>query len=522
MAKPYSEILKRYRLSEFRPEWGALKRGIEKECLRVTPQGEISTADHPAALGSALTNPYITTDFSEALLEFITPAYNNIGDCLQMLEDIHRFSLQNLENDEMLWLASMPCPLPDESKIRLAQYGSSNIGRLKTLYRQGLSNRYGRFMQAIAGIHYNFSMPEDFWAPYQKICGDNGSLQNFRTAKYLHLIRNFHRYSWLLVYLFGASPAACKCFVQGRKHNLQELDASSVYLPDATCLRMSNLGYKSDAQKSLFVCYNELKSYADCLYSAMHTPYPAYEKIGLKKNDEYLQINTNLLQLENEFYSTIRPKRVISKGQRPLQALTSAGIEYVEVRVLDLNPCLPLGIDAEQIRFLDTFLLHCLLSESPACNKQEFFEVSSNLALVVENGRNPDLKLKLAGEPKGMREWANEFCAELAHSAALLDEMQGGSAHMDSLNVQTAKVNNPALTPSGKILAEMQAKRLSFFEFSMQQSLKHKAYLQNNGLGAKAEADMRSTAAESVVRQREIEAADTLSFDEYLAQWNAN
>lgn len=522
MAKPYSDILKRYQLPEFRPEWSALKRGIEKECLRVSSEGQISTADHPAALGSALTNPYITTDFSESLLELITPAYNNINDCLQMLENIHRFSLQNLENNEMLWLSSMPCPLPDESKIRLAQYGSSNIGRLKTLYRQGLSNRYGRFMQAIAGIHYNFSMPEDFWAPYQRICGYTGSLKNFRTAKYLHLIRNFHRYSWLLVYLFGATPAACKCFVQGRKHNLQELDASTVYLPEATCLRMGNLGYKSDAQKSLFVCYNELKSYADCLYNAMHTPYPAYEKLGLKKNGEYLQINANLLQLENEFYSTIRPKRVIRKGQRPLQALTTAGIEYVEVRVLDLNPYLPLGIDAEEIRFLDTFLLHCLLSESTACHKQEFFEVSSNIALVVENGRNPDLQLTRAGVPKGMREWANEFCTELAYSAALLDEMQGGSAHTDSLNIQTAKVNNPALTPSGKILAEMQAKRLSFFQFSMQQSLSHKAFLQNNGLGAKAEADMRSTAAESVARQREIEAADSLGFDDFLAQWNAN
>ena len=221
MAKPYSESLTRYHLPEFKPLWGALKRGIEKECLRVTPSGHIATSDHPSVLGSALANPYITTDFSEALLEFITPVYDNIDECLGMLENIHRFTLQNLENDEMMWVSSMPCPLAAESDIRLAEYGSSNIGRLKYLYRQGLSNRYGRLMQVIAGIHYNFSMPESFWPPYQKICGDQGSLQEFRSSKYLHLIRNFHRYSWLLIYLFGASPAACKCFVQGRKHNLQ-------------------------------------------------------------------------------------------------------------------------------------------------------------------------------------------------------------------------------------------------------------------------------------------------------------
>lgn len=525
MAKPskaYSDSLQRYQLPEFKAEWGAVKRGIEKESLRVTPEGYIATTDHPPALGSALTNPYITTDFSEALLEFITPAYADIDQCLTTLEQIHRFTLQNLENDEMLWVCSMPCPLAAESDIRLAEYGTSNIGRLKNLYRHGLSNRYGRLMQVISGIHYNFSMPESFWRPFQKMCGDTGSLQDFRTNKYLHLIRNFHRYSWLLIYLFGASPAACKCFVQGRPHSLQELDDYTLYLPNATCLRMGNLGYKSEAQKSLFVCYNELEAYVECLHEAMHTPYPPYEKIGQKQNGQYMQINTNLLQLENEFYSTIRPKRVIKKGQRPLNALVSKGIEYVEVRALDLNPYLPLGIDAEQVNFLDTFLLHCLLSESPACHKQEFFEVASNIALVVEQGRDPKLELSLEGKPKGLRAWANEFCADLSHSAAILDDIHGGSAHKDSLAVQTAKVNDPSLTPSGRILAEMQANKLSFFDFSMQQSLKHKTYLQNNGLDAATIAHMQAMSEKSRVEQRKIEEADTLSFDEYLAQWNAN
>lgn len=522
MAKSHSESLTRYQLPEFQAGWGAIKRGIEKESLRVNATGHISVASHPAALGSALTNPYITTDFGEALLEFITPAYDDIDECLSVLDDIHRFTLQNLENDEMLWVSSMPCPLNDESDIRLAEYGSSNIGRLKNLYRHGLSNRYGRLMQVISGIHYNFSMPESFWAPYQKICGDTGSLQDFRTNKYLHLIRNFHRFSWLLLYLFGASPAACKCFVQGRNHSLQELDKYSLYLPDATCLRMGNLGYKSEAQKSLFVCYNELDSYVECLHNAMHTPYAAYEKIGQKRNGEYLQINTNLLQLENEFYSTIRPKRVIKKGERPLDALTRKGIEYIEVRALDLNPYLPLGIDAEQANFLDTFLLHCLLSESPECHKQEYFEVANNIALVVEQGRDPALMLKRDDQPKGLREWASELCADFAHSAALLDEIHQTSTHQDSVDAQTAKVMNPDLTPSGKMLADMQNNKLSFFEFSMQQSRLHKAELQDNGLDADAKAHLQAMAQQSIAKQHKIEANDKLDFDEFLRQWNAN
>ena len=362
MSNPIQTSLNRYNMPEFKPAWGSIRRGIEKECLRVTPAGHISKRQHPEALGSALTNPYITTDFSEALLEFITPAYADIQNCLKMLENIHRFSLENLEEHEMLWVCSMPCPLHPDTDIPLAQYGSSNIGRMKTLYRSGLHHRYGSLMQVVAGLHYNFSMPDAFWEPFKEICGSRESLKEFKTSRYLHLIRNFHRFSWLLVYLFGASPAAGKCFAQGRKHSMAEFDDHSLYLPHATCLRMGRLGYKSEAQKSLFVCYNELETYVECLNSAMHTPYPEYEAISRQESNHPVQINANLLQLENEFYSTIRPKRNVPSGTKPLDGLTREGIEYVEIRALDLNPFLPLGIDSEQIKFLDSFLLHCLLS----------------------------------------------------------------------------------------------------------------------------------------------------------------
>ncbi|NKB34488.1 MAG: glutamate--cysteine ligase [Pseudomonadales bacterium] len=507
-------------MPEFDPEWGAVLRGIEKESLRVLPDGHISLSGHPAALGSALTNPYITTDFSESLLEFITPAFQDIDECLQVLENIHRFTVQNLDNDEMLWVSSMPCPLGEDAEIPIAQYGSSNIGKLKTLYRHGLHNRYGSLMQAIAGMHYNFSMPESFWEPYQKICQHSGSMKEFRTEKYLHLIRNFHRYSWILIYLCGASPAACKCFVAGREHDLQNFDETSLYLPEATCLRMGNLGYKSEAQKSLFVCYNDLQTYVDCLHEAMHTPYAEYDKIGQQSNGDYAQINTNLLQLENEFYSTIRPKRNVQSGERPLDALINNGIEYVEVRALDLDPYAPLGISAEQIRFLDTFLVHCLLAESPACNKREFFEVASNIGKVVEHGRNPELMLDLESSTKGLKEWSIELLDDLAHSAGLLDSVHGVSSYSESLKKQRAKVDNPELTPSGQMLKEMKDGNISFFEFSMRQSKLHHEHLSNNGLEDQTLNHMSATAADSLLRQKEIEASDELNFDEFLVQWN--
>jgi glutamate--cysteine ligase len=515
----FTDSLAHYSLPEFDPSWRAIKRGIEKESLRISPTGDISTKTHPAALGSALKNPFVTTDFSEALLEFITPAYEDIDECLKVLENTHRFTIQNLSDNELLWVASMPCPLGDELDIPIAQYGSSNVGKLKTLYRHGLSNRYGRLMQVIAGIHYNFSMPKDFWAPYQKICGDNGSLQDFVTQKYLHLIRNFHRNSWLLIYLFGASPAACKCFVQGREHNLQELDSGSLFLPNATCLRMGNLGYKSDAQKSLFVCYNELDTYAECLSDAMHTPYPEYETLGQKRDGEYLQLNTNLLQLENEFYSTIRPKRVVQSGERPLDALTSKGIEYVEVRLLDLNPYLPLGIDAQQTRFLDAFLLHCLLDESPHCDEREFFEVSQNITKVVENGRDPNLELIKASKPHKLVDWAQELLDGVAFSSALLDG-DDSNLHEESRLAQLAKLRDPSLTPSGMMLNDMQKNGQSFFKFSMQQSKVQQEYLSEGGIDQQAKTLMEKTAKDSIIEQASIEAADTMDFDEYLRRWN--
>ncbi|MCP5347483.1 MAG: glutamate--cysteine ligase [Pseudomonadales bacterium] len=506
---------------EFLPEWGNVRRGIEKESLRVTPEGSIALSAHPQRLGSALTNPYITTDFSEALLEFITPARDSIDECLEFLEAIHRFTYKRLENDELLWVCSMPCPTGDLDAIPLARYGDSNIGRLKTLYRRGLSNRYGSLMQTIAGIHYNFSMPDEFWPAFQRLHNDQGSLQDFRTSRYLHLIRNFHRYSWLLLYLFGASPVTCKCFARGRSHNLEEYDDGTLFLPYATCLRMGDLGYRSEAQKSLFVCYNELQSYVQSLNSAMQTPYPPYQEIGTDSDGNPLQMNTNLLQLENEFYSTIRPKRTTEAGERPLSALLRGGIEYIEVRALDLNPFEPIGISAEQSRFLDAFLLFCLLSESPVCNQEEQTEISANLEAVINRGRDPQLELQWRGSPIKLTEWASNLLQEVQHTAVMLDEAHASKSHAASLEKQREKVANPDLTPSGRLLAGMRKSGKSFYRYAMELSLKHRETLRDGTIDSKHLAILEAATSVSVERQKEIEESDNLEFNAFLAQWNS-
>ena len=352
-----------------------LRRGIEKESLRVRPDGTLATTPHAARLGSALTHPNVTTDFSESQLELITGVHASADGCLAELTEIHQ-AVYRAIGDELLWCASMPCSLPADDAIPIGRYGNSNVGRAKSIYRMGLSHRYGRRMQTISGIHYNFSLP--------------GDLSN---AAYFALIRNFRRYSWLLLYLFGASPAVCASFVAGRAHELERLSEDTFYLPHATSLRMGRLGYQSDAQSSLAVSYNNLESYAASLQEALTKPYPAYEAVGIRDGDDYRQLATSLLQIENEFYGTIRPKRVIRPGERALHALRDRGVEYVEVRLMDLDPFHAVGITAGTMRFLDIFLLHCLLRESPPDTPQEIAAIVRNQQRVAARGREPGLRL---------------------------------------------------------------------------------------------------------------------------------
>src|SRR3954462_8548798 len=344
-----------------------IRRGIEKESLRVRPDGTLAQTLHSQALGAALTHPHITTDFSESQLELITGAHTSVERCLEELTHIHQVVYKHI-GDEVLWCASMPCNLPSDHLIPIGRYGTSNVGRAKTVYRLGLAHRYGRRMQAISGIHYNFSLP------------------GVSSEEYFALIRNFRRRSWLLLYLFGASPAVCSSFVAGRPHELAELSPGTHYAPYGTSLRMGRLGYQSDAQTSLRVSYNNLDDYTASLYDALTKPYAAYEKIGIRDGDDYRQLSTTLLQIENEFYSSVRPKRRIRRGELPLHALRARGVEYVEVRLMDLDPFAPIGITPAPCRFLDVFLVNCLLTESPADTPAEILAVRQNQQTVANRG----------------------------------------------------------------------------------------------------------------------------------------
>jgi glutamate--cysteine ligase len=482
-----------------------MRRGIEKESLRVEPDGTLARTLHPKALGSALTHPHITTDFSESQLELITGVHGSVEGCLEELTQIHQVVYRHI-GDEVLWCASMPCKLPADNLIPIGRYGFSNVGRAKTVYRLGLAHRYGRRMQAISGIHYNFSLP---------------GLSN---EQYFALIRNFRRGAWLLLYLFGASPAVCSSFVAGRKHDLQELSPGSYYAPYGTSLRMGRLGYQSEAQASLCVSYNNLEDYTASLYDALTKPYPAYEKIGIREGDDYKQLSTTLLQIENEFYSTVRPKRRIRRGERPLHALRERGVEYVEVRLMDLDPFAPIGITPATCRMLDVFLLHCLASESPNDTPQEIREWQANQQAVALRGREPGLMLKRRGSEIPLKAWGEEILAACEPIAAQVDAALGSAAaYAEALAEARKRLADPDSTPSARVLHAMARNHQNeFVRFALIESTLHKAALKALELPREVRERFARLADESLMKQREIEQADKMDFEAFRQRYLAH
>jgi glutamate--cysteine ligase len=495
-------------------------RGIERETLRVDGQGYLAATPHPVALGSALTNPQITTDYSESLLEFITPAEPDIATALAELDAIHRFAYSQL-GDELLWSESMPCRLPGEDQIPIAWYGTSHIGMLKHVYRRGLALRYGRTMQCIAGIHYNSSLSEDLWRLLQAHEKAPGSARDFQSESYIALIRNFHRYSWLLMYLFGASPALSTHFLRRRPHQLERLSDDTLFLPHATSLRMSDLGYQNNAQAGLVPPYNTLQEYMKSLSNAVRQPYPPYEKLGTRHNGEWVQINTNILQIENEFYATVRPKRVIQTGERAIEALCARGVQYVEVRCMDVDPFEPLGISLQTSRFLDAFLLYCALDDSPPTNAAEGRENVENFARTVKQGRHPGLNLVRRGTDVALQAWGLELLGKISAAAEVLDVQRGDRAHADALAAQRKKLQAPELTPSARVLAAIRENGGSFERFGLSQSNAHAANFRSRPPSAKELAYFTSLAQRSKEEQAVMEREQMGDFDQFITDYRS-
>ncbi len=494
--------------------------GLEKEGLRVDRDGYLSQTPHPEIFGSPLTNPHITTDYSEALMEMITPPCNSVDEVIDYLADIHTFVTRGLD-DELLWNASMPCKIKGEAYIPLAQYGSSNAGTMKTVYRRGLGYRYGRTMQVIAGIHFNHSFCHSFWEHYQQIEGDQQILQDFITERSFGLLRNLQRIGWLIPYLFGASPAVCKSFLNGKSSTLESWNEDTFYHPYATSLRMGDIGYQNNRENEIGVkaCYDNLEEYIGAITYAIETSYPGYEKIGVKVDGEYRQLNSNILQIENEYYSTVRPKQPLIGNEKPTRALRARGVKYVELRSIDINPFSPIGIEPEQLYLLELLFIESLLECSPPISPWERAEIDKNEMLVAQMGRKPGLMLKRNGEEILLKTWAHEMLDSLMQVAELIDQQQQTNRYCECVEKARAMVDDPEKTPSARALREMSEAGIGYFEYTQQQSQDS----MKNSIARQLEPDnehtLIDTTRESVKARQRIEAADSCTFDEYLENY---
>ncbi len=498
-----------------------IRRGVERETLRISANGHLAQNPHPELLGAALTHKWITTDFAEALLEFITPVDEDIDHLLALLRDIHRYVARHL-GDERMWPMSMPCFINHTQPIELAQYGSSNLGRFKTLYREGLKNRYGALMQVISGVHYNFSLPMAFWQARLGIT-DEASGKDQISDGYLCLIRNYYRFGWIIPYLFGASPAICSSFLAGRKTDLpfEQAKSGMIYLPFATSLRLSDLGYTNKSQSQLGITFNRIEEYISGLKQAIKTPSADYQRIGLERDGKRLQINTNVLQIENELYAPIRPKRVTRRDETPSDALKRGGIEYIEVRSLDINPFSPIGIDERQARFLDLFLIWCTLADAPEMSAQEVLCTRSNWNKVILEGRKPGLTLEVdcGSQQQPLADIGKSLFHDLRRVAVILDNNNHNQLYQQACDELVASFDDPELTYSARILQVMQRHGIAGLGLIL--ANEYRQTLCAEPFEVLKEEQFATEQAASWQRQRGIEAADTLSFEDYLAQHNA-
>ncbi len=492
--------------------------GLEKETLRVQIAGSIAQTPHPSALGSALTHPYITTDYSEALLELVTPPFDDVRETLGFLQDLQAFAAARV-GDELLWATSMPCVINGEESIPVAQYGRSNAGRMKTVYRIGLGHRYGRLMQVIAGVHFNYSPQPSLWPVLAELQGESDS-REYRDRVMMGLIRNLLRFGWMVPYLFGASPAVCNSFVDGRGAKLEDFDDDSSYLPFSTSLRMGDIGYtnRKEADTGIKANYNSLGEYVESLRCAINTESPEWARIGVKVDGEYRQLNANILQIENEYYSSVRPKQPLERFEKPTDALESRGVAYVELRSVDVNAQHPLGVDESQLRFLEAFCLTALLLPSAPLSAAAMADIDSNLLEVAHRGREPGLKLRCERGTAPLQDLARDILTLMRPVAAVLDQGLPGDPYRRSLSEQWGKVEQPALTPSARMLEDMMAREEGFYRYARRLSEQHRESFRSNS-PLPREAQLVELAQHSLTEQSAMEASDRYDFDSFLQRY---
>lgn len=458
------------------------KWGLEKESQRITELGDLALTDHPSVFGDKLENPYITTDFSECQLELITPPAETIEETYEQLKNI-QIEVEKEIKGELLWPLSMPPRLPDEDQIPIARFNNSREGRKKEIYRNGLALRYGKKRQMISGLHYNFSLSDSMLEFLYKSFGKEEEKRSFINKIYFTVIRNYLRYRWLLIYLFGVSPVAHPTYYSAIYQELELIkdccpeccNIINEYKQFSTSLRVSRFGYSNPYPSKYNIYFNNIEEYLLKLRKLLSLKSEKYRKLGIYKDGKQLQLNDNLLQTESEFYCSIRPKQINKKDETMLDALEERGVEYLEVRILDLNPFEKVGISIEQLYFLQVFMLFCLFEENKIITKSELDKINNNHNLSAMCGRNPNLELyKYDNNKISLQEWGRDIFNKLRLIALLMDQSISEKKYQLCVEHEYEKIMNPFLLPSSLIQREMKENKESYLDFGIRRAVSNK------------------------------------------------
>lgn len=517
MIDKFLENLSKHSCSSFLTD---SKIGLEKESLRVDKNGTISYKIHPEEFGSALTNKYITTDYSEALIEIVTPPCSSHQEALNYLENIIGFIYKNLDQ-EYLWPASMPCIIAGDKSIPIAYYGISNPARMKTTYRRGLGNRYGRIMQVISGIHFNYSFSDNFWEQFSKFKNSKKNIKDFKSEQYLIIARNLIRNGWVIAYLFGCSPAVCKSYLSGKKTTLDSFDEYTYYEKFATSLRMGDIGYQNNKEDDMgvHIDYNSLEKYSKSLDEAIKKPSKEYEKIGIYSEGYYKQINANTLQIENEYYSTVRPKPDPSIAKRPSKALLEGGVDYIELRSIDNNIFSNTGIDIDQMYFVELLMIHSLISNDSEISQKEYIESKNNLTNIAHNGRDKGFKLKSKNIDVSIDFALREILSELSSIADFMSKIKNDDRYNQSVKDQKEKFKNNHKLPSNLVIDKMIENKYSFYEFCMENIWKQKKYFSTLNFDNDILKKLKEESLISIKKKKLLEKNSTESYQEYIRRY---
>ncbi|WP_295721947.1 glutamate--cysteine ligase [uncultured Methanobrevibacter sp.] len=360
--------------------------GIEWETLRVKKDGRLSLTPHPTVFGDKYTNPIVTTDFSESQIEIITPTFNTIDKAFDTFSILSDLVNSSLPDDEYLWFQSIPCILPYWNQIPIAKYPKE--GKTSQKYRENLANKYGVKKQMISGVHFNFSFSDYLIDRLFENEVEDISYKEFKNNIYLKITRNYIRYCWLIIYLTGASIGSHKTFSPECIHLMDKKDEyGSYYSTRGPSFRNASCGYKNI--KDLFPSYDSVREF-------------------VKDLQEF--INNGDLSEAKELYSQIRLKT--KNPSDLLNSLKQDGIEYLEIRTLDINPFYKCGLVKHDMKFLHLFLIYMLIKEESDYPNWQL-ESKLNEENAAERGYVDSMRLLKDGKEVKLKDWACEIIEEM-------------------------------------------------------------------------------------------------------------